>query len=78
MPDAILSEVRDTKLVFMGEDHHEPSNIALQCAILEQMKSDELKHAVTAKDAGGADLPPPVRHAMTLMSKVMTFTTYRI
>ncbi|WP_300380265.1 2-polyprenyl-3-methyl-6-methoxy-1,4-benzoquinone monooxygenase [uncultured Alcanivorax sp.] len=47
-------------------------------AILEQMKSDELKHAVTAKDAGGADLPPPVRHAMTLMSKVMTFTTYRI
>ncbi|MED5387552.1 MAG: 2-polyprenyl-3-methyl-6-methoxy-1,4-benzoquinone monooxygenase [Pseudomonadota bacterium] len=47
-------------------------------AILEQMKADELKHAVTAKDAGGADLPPPVRHAMTLMSKVMTFTTYRI
>jgi len=42
------------------------------------MKTDELKHAVTAKDAGGADLPPPVRHAMTLMSKVMTFTTYRI
>jgi len=47
-------------------------------AILEQMKTDELKHAVTAKDAGGAELPPPVRHAMTLMSKVMTFTTYRI
>lgn len=47
-------------------------------AILEQMKADELKHAVTAKDAGGAELPPPVRHAMTLMSKVMTFTTYRI
>jgi len=47
-------------------------------AILEQMKTDELKHAVTAKDAGGADLPLPVRHAMTLMSKVMTFTTYRI
>jgi len=47
-------------------------------AILEQMKTDELKHAVTAKDAGGAELPPPIRHAMTLMSKVMTFTTYRI
>ena len=47
-------------------------------AILEQMKTDELKHAVIAKDAGGADLPPPIRHAMTLMSKVMTFTTYRL
>ncbi|EKF73340.1 hypothetical protein A11A3_14285 [Alcanivorax hongdengensis A-11-3] len=47
-------------------------------AILEQMKTDELKHAVTAKDAGGAELPPPIRHAMTLMSKVMTFTTYRV
>lgn len=47
-------------------------------AILEQMREDELKHAVTAKGAGGADLPPPVRAAMTLMSKVMTFSTYRI
>lgn len=47
-------------------------------AILEQMRTDELKHAVTAKDAGGADLPAPIRHAMTLMSKVMTFTTYRV
>ncbi|MGB1221257.1 MAG: 2-polyprenyl-3-methyl-6-methoxy-1,4-benzoquinone monooxygenase [Alcanivoracaceae bacterium] len=47
-------------------------------AILEQMREDELKHAVTARGAGGADLPPPVRAAMTLMSKVMTFSTYRI
>ena len=47
-------------------------------AILEQMREDELRHAVTAKGAGGADLPPPVRAAMTLMSKVMTFSTYRI
>lgn len=47
-------------------------------SILEQMRADELRHAITAKDAGGAELPLPVRHAMTLMSKVMTFTTYRI
>lgn len=47
-------------------------------AILTQMREDEMKHAVTASDAGGAPLPPPVRHAMTVMSKVMTFTTYRI
>ncbi|MBG12829.1 MAG: demethoxyubiquinone hydroxylase family protein [Alcanivorax sp.] len=47
-------------------------------AILEQMREDELRHAVTAEGAGGAPLPPPIRGAMTLMSKVMTFTTYRI
>ena len=32
------------------------------------MRTDELKHTVTAKDAD-ADLPPPIRHAMTLMSR---------
>ena len=47
-------------------------------AILEQMREDELRHAVTAEGAGGAPLPPPIKGAMTLMSKVMTFTTYRI
>lgn len=46
--------------------------------ILEQMRDDELKHAITARDAGGAELPPPVRAAMRLMSRVMTFTTYRL
>ena len=47
-------------------------------AILEQMREDELKHAVTAEDAGGAPLPGPIKAAMGLMSKVMTATTYRV
>lgn len=47
-------------------------------AILEQMRDDELKHAVVAEDAGGAPLPAPVKSLMTLMSKVMTFSTYRV
>lgn len=47
-------------------------------AILEQMREDELKHATTAEQAGGAHLPLPVRFGMTLMSKVMTFSTYRV
>ena len=47
-------------------------------AILEQMRIDELKHAVTAEGAGGAQLPPPIQHVMSLMSKVMTWSTYRI
>ena len=47
-------------------------------AILEQMKIDEAQHAETATNAGGAKLPIPVRLGMTLMSKVMTKTTYHI
>lgn len=46
--------------------------------ILEQMREDELRHAVTASDAGGAELPAPIQTLMGLMSKVMTFTTYRL
>lgn len=47
-------------------------------AILDQMNEDEAKHATDALAAGGAELPPPIKAAMTLMSKVMTKTTYRI
>jgi ubiquinone biosynthesis monooxygenase Coq7 len=47
-------------------------------AILEQMLIDEKQHETTARDAGGANLPEPVKQAMTAMSKVMKETTYRI
>src|SRR5690625_543830 len=47
-------------------------------AILLQMREDELKHATTAEQAGGATLPLPIKVSMTLMSKVMTFSTYRL
>lgn len=47
-------------------------------AILEQMREDELKHATTAEAAGGTPLPGPIRGLMTLMSRVMTWSTYRI
>lgn len=47
-------------------------------AILQQMRTDEAQHAATATEAGGANLPLPIKAGMTLMSKVMTKTTYRI
>ncbi|MFB4370594.1 MULTISPECIES: 2-polyprenyl-3-methyl-6-methoxy-1,4-benzoquinone monooxygenase [unclassified Pseudomonas] len=47
-------------------------------AILEQMRSDELEHANSALDAGGVRFPAPIKLGMTLLSKVMTKTTYRI
>jgi len=41
-------------------------------AILEQMKEDESKHATTAIESGGANLPPPIKAMMKLTAKVMT------
>ena len=47
-------------------------------AILASMREDESRHAENAAEAGAAELPAPVKAAMTLVSKVMTFTAYRI
>lgn len=46
--------------------------------ILMQMNEDELQHHDTALNAGGVDLPLPVRIAMTGISKIMTKTSYYI
>ena len=45
-------------------------------AILEQMKSDEARHATTALSQGASELPLPVKLAMRLASKVMTQTAF--
>lgn len=47
-------------------------------AILEQMREDEGKHATVALEAGGAQLPAPIKALMKLTSKVMTRTAYWI
>lgn len=47
-------------------------------AIVEQMKIDEGQHRDTAIHAGGASLPEPVKKLMSLASRVMTTTAYRI
>jgi 3-demethoxyubiquinol 3-hydroxylase len=46
--------------------------------ILTQMNEDELHHRDTALNAGGVDLPAPVKFAMTGISKLMTKTSYFI
>lgn len=60
-------------------DHHLqqiPDQDQTSRAIIEQMREDESGHAETAVQAGASDLPAPVRHAMTLVSKVMTRASY--
>ena len=55
-----------------------PPGDARSRAILEQMKADEIGHAEAALAAGGSELPGPVRRLMTLASRVMTGTAYRL
>ena len=45
-------------------------------AIVEQMKIDEARHATSALEQGGVSLPPPVKYAMQLTSKLMTQAAY--
>ncbi|MGB0495523.1 MAG: 2-polyprenyl-3-methyl-6-methoxy-1,4-benzoquinone monooxygenase [Kangiellaceae bacterium] len=44
--------------------------------VIEQMKEDELHHATVAIEAGGAELPKPVKVLMKGMAKVMTKSVY--
>ncbi|CAN7217252.1 2-polyprenyl-3-methyl-6-methoxy-1,4-benzoquinone monooxygenase [Pseudomonas solani] len=62
------------------DDHLQqiPADDAKSRAILEQMRTDEEQHATTALDAGGLRFPAPVKFGMTLLSKVMTKSTYRV
>jgi ubiquinone biosynthesis monooxygenase Coq7 len=52
-----------------GEDHKSR-------AILEEMRMDESRHATTASEHGGADLPSPARGLMRIASVIMTRTAY--
>ncbi|GAB7126395.1 2-polyprenyl-3-methyl-6-methoxy-1,4-benzoquinone monooxygenase [Silvimonas sp. JCM 19000] len=47
-------------------------------AVVAQMHTDEMTHAVLAEDLGGAPLPEPVRKLMTSTSKLMTSLSYRL
>ena len=45
-------------------------------AILARMRRDEMRHGSVARDAGGAELPPPLRALMRCCAKVMTGAAY--
>ncbi len=47
-------------------------------AVVEQMKSDEVQHALAAEKLGALTLPAPVRWAMRGAAKVMTTTAHWI
>ncbi len=45
-------------------------------AILQQMREDEEQHATAAVNAGGIELPYPVKLLMSMVSKLMTTSSY--
>ncbi|MDB5851600.1 MAG: demethoxyubiquinone hydroxylase family protein [Rhodoferax sp.] len=47
-------------------------------AIVAQMKDDEARHAEQAKQAGGVELPKPVKALMRAAAKVMTTTAHYV
>ncbi len=62
------------------EDHLQriPINDERTHAILTQMHQDEDQHRQQAQDAGGAELPPPIKHLMGFISKIMTKTSFYV
>ncbi len=80
----------DWSLGFLAETEHQveahlqghlqrlPPHDRKSWAVLEQMKSDEIGHAITAKRLGARALPKPVSLVMRLASGVMTRTAYWI
>ncbi|MBI2382316.1 MAG: 2-polyprenyl-3-methyl-6-methoxy-1,4-benzoquinone monooxygenase [Gammaproteobacteria bacterium] len=47
-------------------------------AVLEVMREDEEQHRQQAQEAGGSELPAPVRGLMAAVSKLMTGTAYHL
>lgn len=62
------------------EDHLErlPERDHRSQAILDQMKTDEAKHAKMAEEAGANNLPKPIQSAMAFTAGVMKTLAYRI
>lgn len=54
-----------------------PAGDARSRAILAQMRDDEVRHGRQARDAGGVDLPAPVKRLMQVTGRIMT-TTARV
>jgi ubiquinone biosynthesis monooxygenase Coq7 len=55
-----------------------PSDDQRSRAIVAEMRMDEARHATTALEHGGAELPPPARALMRIASAVMTRMSYWI
>ncbi|MCG3189763.1 MAG: 2-nonaprenyl-3-methyl-6-methoxy-1,4-benzoquinol hydroxylase [Burkholderiaceae bacterium] len=74
----VLETERQVEQHLAGHLDRLPEADAASRAIVKQMKVDEAQHAESARAAGGAELPAPIRLAMRLAARVMTGTAYYV
>lgn len=55
-----------------------PAGDTASRAVVMQMKRDEARHAAEAQEAGGRELPSPVKGLMRMAARVMTTVAHRI
>src|SRR6266576_3718717 len=55
-----------------------PQSDARSRALVAAMRDDEARHGASARDAGAAKLPWPVRALMRVTAKVIPITAYRV
>ena len=58
--------------------HELPPDDERSRRIVAQMQADEARHGAEARNAGGRDLPGPVRNLMRRAARVMTRAAYRV
>jgi ubiquinone biosynthesis monooxygenase Coq7 len=73
-------EATEDQVVKHLEEHLEslPEQDEKSRVILEEMRADEARHGANALAQGGSVFPQPLKNVMSLVSKAMTHTTYRI
>lgn len=74
----VVETERQVEAHLAGHMERLPAKDHASRAIVAQMKDDEVRHAREAQQAGGMDLPMPVRGLMRAAAKVMTTVAHRI
>ena len=74
----VVETERQVEEHLAGHMERLPAADAASRAIVEQMKSDERRHAEAAEQAGALPLPAPLRWAMRGAARLMTSTAHRI
>ncbi|HEY8050233.1 MAG TPA: 2-polyprenyl-3-methyl-6-methoxy-1,4-benzoquinone monooxygenase [Ramlibacter sp.] len=74
----VVETERQVEQHLQGHLDRLPAHDHASRAIVAQMKDDEAAHAASALDAGGVELPPPVKQLMRAAAKVMTTTAHYV
>jgi ubiquinone biosynthesis monooxygenase Coq7 len=74
----VVETERQVEEHLLGHLERLPAHDHASRAIVAQMKEDEQRHGLAARELGGAQLPAPARFAMRMAARVMTATAYYV